>query len=119
MRKDPVTPQTHDRVIRRDTEAIVNHMMFNRDGMTPGRARREIAIVCIAPLVDPSQSGKCWGRSTLDHVKEHPRMAKRAPSDTRHLVTLCEGHTENGARAGYQWNTAHRAELREWLATNG
>lgn len=44
-------------------------------------------------------------------------MGVRAPSDEAHLVTLCESHTEAGARAGYQWNTAHRPELRVYLAT--
>lgn len=89
--RDPVTKELRQRVLTRD------------EG-------------CIAPLVDPSQSGTCWGRLTLDHVKDEPRMAKRAPSDERHLVTVCEGHSEAGARAGYQWNTANRALERMYLA---
>ena len=29
------------------------------------------------------------GRLTLDHVKDAPRMGKRAPSDPAHLVAMC------------------------------
>jgi len=35
-----------------------------------------------------------------------------------HLVTLCEGHTETGMRAGYVWATdkVNRAAMRDYLA---
>jgi hypothetical protein len=46
---------------------------------------------------------------TLDHVKEQPRMGKRAPSDMAHLVTLCWHHHLDG------WATAHRPQLRRYL----
>lgn len=46
---------------------------------------------------------------TLDHVKEAPRMGKRAPSDAAHLVVLCWHHHMDG------WATAHRPELRSYL----
>ncbi len=34
-----------------------------------------------------------------------------------HLAVLCEGHTEPGAKAGYQWNTdrRNRQRVREYL----
>jgi hypothetical protein len=51
----------------------------------------------------------CKGRLTLDHVKDEPRMGRRAPSDARHLVTLCEHHHLGG------WATSHRSELRAYL----
>lgn len=51
----------------------------------------------------------------MDHIKDEPQMGKRAPSDPFHLVSLCEGHTENGALAGRQWNTANRPLLRWYL----
>ena len=71
---------------------------------------------CIAPLLGGSVHD-CFGRLTLEHVKDELRMGKRAPSDLAHLVTLCEGHTEPGRRAGYQWNTdkANRAKVRAYL----
>jgi len=44
-------------------------------------------------------------------------MGKRAESDPAHLVTLCQGHTEDGRKAGYQWNTTkeNREKIREYL----
>lgn len=70
---------------------------------------------CVAKKLDPNESARCWGRLTLDHIKDAPRMARRAPSDPAHLVTLCQGHTEDGRKAGFQWNTANRPSLREYL----
>lgn len=91
--KDPVTPAMREMILKRDGN-------------------------CVAFLVDPQEWGKCSGRLTIEHVKENLRMGRRAPSDEYHLVTLCEGHTENGARAGHQWNTTKRARslIREYLA---
>ena len=84
MRRDPVTPELRIRVLTRDGD-------------------------CLAPRLD-SFAGECHGRLTLDHVKDQPRMGKRAPSDARHLVTLCEWHhLESG------WATSHRPELRFYL----
>lgn len=70
---------------------------------------------CVARVLDSPE--RCWGRITLDHVKAQQRMGDRAPSDPRHLVALCQGHTEDGRRAGFQWNTAkeNRHALREYL----
>ena len=62
----------------------------------------------------------CFGRDRLEHVQDgYGRMAKRAESDAAHLVTLCEGHTEPGMRAGYVWATdkANRDRCREYLRT--
>ena len=79
---------------------------------------------CVALLVDPD-AGPCreggWtspmrspydmDNLTLDHVQEgYGRMAKRAPSDKRHLVTLCRYHHLNSP-----WATSHRPGLREYL----
>lgn len=73
---------------------------------------------CVAPLIDRAELGKCSGRTTLDHIKDQARMGKGAVSDADHLVALCEGHTEAGAKAGYQWNTSHRPALRDYLETH-
>jgi hypothetical protein len=67
---------------------------------------RDKACVAVTLGEDPST---CHGRATLDHVKDQPRMGKRAPSDARHLVTVCEHHHLEG------WATSHRPELREYL----
>lgn len=88
-----------------------------------------VGRACVASFLDP-QAGPCSGRLTLDHVKEEPRMGKRAESGSewtgkgRHpgldrLVTVCEGHSEVGMKAGHQWNTAHRQLQRWYLGTYG
>ena len=87
--KDPVTPDVRLDVLNRDDWA------------------------CVAPKVCDclaSDATTCAGRLTLDHVKDQPRMGKRAPSDRDHLATVCERH-----HLGTGWATAHRPELREYL----
>ncbi len=69
---------------------------------------RDQGCVAVALGEDPMD---CRGRLTLDHVKDQPRMGKRAPSDARHLVAICEEH-----HLWTGWATAHRPELRDYLA---
>ena len=71
---------------------------------------------CVAPMLGGSAMD-CWGRNRIEHVKAEPRMGKRAEPRPDRLVTLCEGHTEPGMRAGYVWCTdkANRAAMREYL----
>jgi hypothetical protein len=64
---------------------------------------------CVAPRLGGSFMD-CGGRNTLDHVRDEPMMGKRAPSDERHLVTLCEQH-----HLWTSWATSHRPELRDYL----
>lgn len=80
---DPVTPELRLAVLERDQECV--------------------AVKLGEPKAD------CRGRLTLDHVKDEPRMGRRAPSDAAHLATVCEWHHL------YGWATAHRPELREYL----
>lgn len=77
---------------------------------------------CVAPsLGAPDRCANRWGRTwppggftsndlTLDHVRDQPMTGKRAPSDARHLVTLCWHHHLDG------WATANRLVLRDYLA---
>lgn len=113
-----VTPEVYDAVLIRDMGQWCDWM---RDqGWSP--ADQVVWLkshpLCLAPVIDLSELGNCSGRSTLDHVKDQPRMSKRATSDEQHLVTLCEGHTEEGRRGGHQWNTvkANREAVRGYLA---
>lgn len=85
MRRDPVTPEVALTVLRRDSG-------------------------CVAVSLGESPSD-CGGRLTLDHVKDAPRMGKRAPSDPAHLVSLCEQH-----HLWTGWATSHRPALRLYLA---
>lgn len=83
-RKDPVT---HERAIE----------VFTLDGG------------CIAPRLGGSFLD-CWGRDRIEHVKVAPRMGKRGEL----LVTLCQGHTEDGMKGGFVWCT--KAENRRAMA---
>jgi hypothetical protein len=96
-RRDPVTPETRETVLRRDGS-------------------------CVAWQLDPRHVCRDqWGRDhypdslwlmTLDHVQEgYGRMGVRAPSDPAHLVTLCWG-----AHLLTHWATSHRPALRDYLA---
>lgn len=71
---------------------------------------------CIAPRLGGSFLD-CWGRNRIEHVKAEPRMGVRAEPRMDRLVTLCEGHSEPGMRAGYVWATAkeNRQAMREYL----
>lgn len=63
---------------------------------------------CVAvKLGEPSSD--CRGALQLDHVKDEPRMGRRAPSDAAHLASVCEWHHL------YGWATSHRPALREYL----
>jgi hypothetical protein len=83
-RRDPVTPELRLAVLARDGGCIAVRL-----GADPAD--------CRSPL-------------TLDHVKDQPRMGKRAPSDMAHLVAVCRGHHLDTG-----WATSHRPELREYL----
>lgn len=89
MRANAVTAELRESVLRRD------------GGCVAPRIRCE--------WVNPCVMTACAGRLTLDHVKDQPRLGKRAPSDAAHLVTLCAHHHLDG------WATAHRPELRAYL----
>ena len=71
---------------------------------------------CVAPRLGGSHMD-CWGRNRIEHVKAEPRMGVRAEARLDRLVTLCEGHTEPGTKAGYCWATdkANRQAMREYL----
>ena len=71
---------------------------------------------CVAPRLGGSFMD-CWGRNRIEHVKAEPRMGKRAEARMDRLVTLCEGHTEPGMKAGYVWATdkGNRQAMRQYL----
>jgi hypothetical protein len=75
---------------------------------------------CVAPRLGGSAMD-CWGRNRVEHVKGEPRAARRAEPCLCRLMTLCEGHTEPGMRAGYVWATdkQNRAACRDYLRSFG
>ncbi len=89
-RRDPVTPE-------------VALAVFNRD-------QGCMAVWMGAWLID------CRGPLELDHVQDEAGTGKRrAKSDPAHLVVLCAFH-HRGTKAGANWATSHRPELRAYLA---
>jgi hypothetical protein len=101
----------------------VGHAAGSVVGMTRDTVSSELALFvlkrdagCVAPRLGGS-SHDCWGRNRIEHVKAEPRMGKRAEALPSRLVTLCEGHTEPGMRAGFVWCTAkrNREAMREYL----
>lgn len=118
LSRDRVTPEMREQILLRDTQQWLRRVpMFSaRRGLTNSIAG------CVAVFLAPNTSGPCWGNLTLDHVHGQNQMGvgkPRATSDRAHLVTLCEGHTERGMRAGFQWNTANRPLLRWYLRSIG
>jgi len=113
-RTDQVSPTLRTAVMVRDFDAC--------------RARLPLWSgnpICVAPLLDPD-CGPCSGRSTIAHVKREPRMGQRASvtidgvrrADASVLASVCQGHAEDGTKAGRCWVTrkssiiAMRAYLR-------
>ncbi len=91
---------------RKDPVSAVDALyVFKRDGG------------CIAPRLGGNPAD-CWGRLTIEHVKAELRSSVRAKSIPSRMVSLCQGHTEDGRRAGFQWNTnaENRALVRAYLA---
>lgn len=72
--RDKVTPELREAVLRRDgrcfmTRMVPWHVCFDAFGH--------------------KHAPDDLDRLTLEHVKDEPRMGKRAPSDEQHLVALC------------------------------
>ena len=68
--------------------------------------------VCVAPIIDPNQSGRCSGAMERDHVHSHTggTKGKRPLTTMETLVILCRHHHQDG------WATAHRPEIRKYIA---
>jgi hypothetical protein len=95
-KSDPVTKEVREQVINRDREDLIQWLARGLYCWHEIKMYLAKYPVCMAPVLDPSTLGTCWGRSTLDHIKDHARMGVRAASDPDHLITLCQGHTEDG-----------------------
>jgi hypothetical protein len=92
--------------------------MSRKDAVPPEMALAVFARDggCVAPRLGGSMMD-CFGRNQIAHVKVQPRMGKRAEPQMDRLVTLCDGHTEPGMKAGRIWCTdkGNIALLREYL----
>lgn len=83
--------------------------VFRRDGGC-FMVRLNPEHVCYDQWGEP-HAPNALDKLTLEHVKDHPRMGRRAPSDARHLVALCWT-----ANVGVPSKQA-RAAMREYLAS--
>ena len=122
MRKDPVTPEMREAVFARDRRIVAEAMselglssIWREQGYMVAFQPSRTVVVCPAVVIDMGQFGLCWGRWTLDHIKRRMRLGKRAESTMNTLISLCEGHTEPGMKAGHVWNTANRPAIRRYL----
>lgn len=81
---------------------------------------RQQPRICIAPALDPSLSGTCSGRTTVDHVRSQPGGQRR--HDLAFLVSGCTEHNVNRPPSSYL-RQKHREYLRsrypaEWKAAD-
>ena len=91
---DKVSPETYEYVMRRDGMCLA--------------ARLDLGHLCRDTYGYPHRSDD-RKKLTLDHVHDSAMAGKRAPSDRRHLVSLCGWANNQG------WASAHRAEERAYL----
>lgn len=74
MTRDRVTPELRELVLRRDGRCFMarlspSHVCYDAFGRAHASDRLDLL--------------------TLEHVKDQPRLGKRAPSDERHVLALC------------------------------
>ncbi len=93
--RDPVTPEVRRAVLLRDQSCLM--WQFDPYHVCRSQWGEVHAPTALTML-------------TVEHVKDQPRMGKRAPSDPAHLVALCWG-----ANVGVP-NKDARAWFREYLA---
>jgi len=103
------------------TERLIYEMVLERDRVMTwategrrGRLDRWLSYepwICVAPLIDPSQSESCSGAMERDHVHSHTggTKSKRPPTTMATLVILCHHHHQDG------WATSHRPEIRAYI----
>lgn len=94
VRADKVTPELHAAILRRDRECVL--------------AKIEPEHLCRDSWGHPHAAGDL-ARLTVEHVKDQPRMGKRAPSDLAHCLALCAA--ANVAAPSKSQRAAFRAYL--------
>jgi len=99
MRRDPVTPEVRQLVLRRDRHCILLRLDWSH------QCRDQWGNVHSSYDLD---------RLTLEHVKDALMMGRRAPSDPAHLVAMC--YSGNVGVPSKEQRQAIRAYLREVAA---
>lgn len=82
-------PGLWDDVIDRDAMALFEWLEV---AIPFQRWRPQHSVICVVPMLEPTNRWPCGGKQTVDHVKDEPMMGKRAPDDMNHLVAMCEVH---------------------------
>jgi len=101
-------------------EQAIYEAVLERDRLTVWLSQGDVGLlawlatepwVCVAPVIDPSQSGTCSGAMERDHVHSHTggTKGKRPPTTMETLVILCHHHHQNG------WATSHRPRIRTYI----
>jgi hypothetical protein len=106
-----------ERVVERDAQEIYLRLRDELD-VTYSVWRRLTKVICVVGFLGPSGSVKCFGRQTVEHVKDQlmvggpieKQKTIRAKSDDRHLVACCWGHN-----AWSPPSSEMRYMLRSWL----
>ena len=82
-----------ERVVERDAQYVWEHSEERiSQGMTLRRFMSTRRLICVVPVLEPTNRHICSGKQQVDHVKDAPRLSKRAPDDEQHLVAMCEAH---------------------------
>ena len=103
-------------VVERDARYIWEHSEERmHHGVTFRKFFAKLGAFCIVHTIDPKNPDPCGGKQEVDHVKDEPRMGKRAPDDAYHLVAMCQNHnTWHPPRKELRW--AERKYLKELRA---
>jgi hypothetical protein len=99
--KDPVSPEDHEAVLRRDGFRCVAIALGASD---------ECRDMWGRPL--QTNSGYQWRKLELDHIREQAMIGKRGKSQVRWMVAGCPWHHRLG---NPPWLLVNRAAVREYL----
>ena len=109
-----ITGELRMKVFIRDATMIWTHSeerLIRRWSLRRFMTKRWHRSLCLVELLDPPESVNCRGRWTLEHVKDHLMMGKKAPDDEWHLVVLCRYHNVD-----HPPSKELRAKIRAYLA---
>jgi len=101
-----------EKVVDRDARYIWRNVISEMPmtATTYARWRAFASPICLVPVLEPDNPRPCAGKQTVDHVKDAPRLGKKAPDDEQHLVAMCEAHN-----VWYPPSRALRQAEREYL----
>lgn len=116
-RKEPFPPGLWDEVVERDAQEIYLRLR-DQLSVTYSQWRQMTPLICVVGHLSPPGSVKCFGKQTVDHVKDAMLIGEpiqkqrtiRAPHDKRHVVACCWGHNSHAPPSAEM-----RYQERSWL----